>query len=276
MNIILRPGRVPFKFEGPDAQKLLRDVLTGTVVAEPGFAAHWWALLTPQGKIVAEGLLGWQDGAFWLDVDAGIAPNFFKRMRMYKLRADAEISDLSGTHSVGWSKDEPNLENAIVHADPRTGGLGFRVISKQDAAKGWGANSNAFTTRRVAAGVVELGADFESETLFPHDIGMDLLGGIDFKKGCYVGQEVVSRMRHRGTARRRPVIISGAVPGPEHEIMAEGKSVGRIGAVVGGQAIGILRLDRLRPDSEATLNSKPVKLAVPRWASYDFGDSGKT
>ncbi len=274
MNIILRPSRVPFKFDGPDAEKLLRDVLTGTVVAEPG-PAGWWALLTPQGKIIAEGLLGWQDGAFWLDVDAGIAQSFFKRMRMYKLRADAEISELSGTHTVGWSEDALKTENAIIHADPRAGGLGFRVISEQKATKAWSANSNAFTTRRVAAGVAEMGADFESETLFPHDIGMDLLGGIDFKKGCYVGQEVVSRMRHRGTARRRPVVVSGIVSSPEREVIVDGKAVGKVGEIVDGQAIGILRLDRLKSADNATLNAQPVKLAVPPWASYDFGDSDK-
>ncbi len=274
MNIILRSGRVPFKFEGPDAEKLLRDVLTGTVVAEPG-PARWWALLTPQGKIVAEGLLGWQDGAFWLDVDAGIVQSFFKRMRMYKLRADAQISDLSSTHALGWSAEAPQTEEAVIHVDPRAGGLGFRVISEHSAAKAWKENSNAFTARRIAAGVAEMGADFESETLFPHDIGMDLLGGIDFKKGCYVGQEVVSRMRHRGTARRRPVVVSGIVSSPEREVVVDGKTAGNVGEIVDGQAIGILRLDRLKPADKATLNAQPVKLAVPPWASYDFGDSDK-
>ncbi len=272
MNISLRSNRVPFKFAGPDAEKLLKDVLTGTVVAKAG-PAHWWALLTPQGKIIAEGLVGWQDGAFWIDVDKGIAEHFFKRMRMYKLRADAEISDLASTHVVGWSENAPETKNAIVHADPRTGGLGFRVISEQKVAKEWVADSEPFTARRIAAAVAEIGVDFESETLFPHDIAMDLLGGIDFKKGCYVGQEVVSRMRHRGSARRRPVIVSGAQPGSENEVMADGKSVGQIGQVVDGRAVGILRLDRLKPASEATLNAQTVELAVPHWASYDFGES---
>ena len=275
MNIYLRPNRVPIKFEGPDAEKLLRDVLTGTVIAEAG-PARWWALLTPQGKIVAEGLLGWQDGAFWLDVDKSTAEHFFKRMRMYKLRADAEISDLSSTHMVGWTSDVPETASAIVHADPRAGGLGFRVISEQSATKTWSGELDPFAARRIAAGVAELGPDFESETLFPHDIGMDLLGGVDFKKGCYVGQEVVSRMRHRGTARRRPVIVSGVAPGPENEVMADGKSVGQIGQVVDRRAVGILRLDRFKPASEATVNAQPVELAVPHWASYDFRDSGKT
>ena len=93
MATILRPSRAPFRFSGPEAQKLLFDVVTGRLVAEPG-PAVWWALLSPQGKIQAEGLSQWADGAFWLDVDQNVADAFFKRMRMYKLRAAVEIEDL--------------------------------------------------------------------------------------------------------------------------------------------------------------------------------------
>ena len=275
MTIYLQPDRVPFKFEGPDAEKLLRDVLTGEVSARDG-PAHWWALLTPQGKIIAEGLLGWQDSAFWLDVEAGIAESFFKRMRMYKLRADAQISNLSNTHRVGWSRNMPKIKGTVVHADPRAGGLGFRVISERSDGAGWPEDGQTLAANRIRAGIVQVGPDFESETLFPHDIGMDLLEGIDFKKGCYVGQEVVSRMRHRGTARRRPVIVSRATPGQGNEIISDGKSIGQVGQIVGGRAVGILRLDRLKPGGGATLNSQPVELALPHWASYDFEDSNKS
>ena len=102
MPTILRPSRAAFRFSGPEAQKLLFDVVTGRLVAEPG-PPIWWALLSPQGKIQAEGLSSYEDGAFWLDVDTSVADAFFKRMRMYRLRAAVEIEDLRATHSVGWA-----------------------------------------------------------------------------------------------------------------------------------------------------------------------------
>src|SRR5262245_4677991 len=107
MPTILRPSRALFRFSGADAQKLLFDVVTGRLLSEAGRAV-WWALLSPQGKIQAEGLSSFADGAFWLDVDTSVAEAFYKRMRMYKLRAAVEIADLRETHAVGWGGGAPH------------------------------------------------------------------------------------------------------------------------------------------------------------------------
>jgi hypothetical protein len=268
---MLRPSRALFRFSGPEAQRLLFDVITARVAAEPG-PAVWWALLSPQGKIQAEGLCGWAEDAFWLDVDAGIADAFLRRMRMYKLRAAVEIEDLRETHVVGWSPEEAGT---IAHADRRAEHLGWRIVAERTATAGWWDEGPDFTRARIAAGVTELGLDFEADTSFPHDIGMDLLGAIDFKKGCYVGQEVVSRMQHRGTARRRPVIVSalpdGAAAGAP--LMVGEREVGTIGTMLEGKAIAIVRLDRV-PDAEAaSFANLPVMLHLPDWATYGFGES---
>lgn len=275
MVTILRPSRALFRFSGPDAQKLLFDVVTGRVQAEPGPAA-WWALLSPQGKIQAEGLSGWADGAFWLDVDVSVADAFSRRMRMYKLRAAVEIGDLRETHAIGWSDD--GAAPGIVHADPRAGGLGFRVVAPKAEAAGWTApevEDDIFLQRRIAAGVAELGTDFEADTIFPHDIGMDILGGVDFKKGCYIGQEVVSRMQHRGTARRRPVIVSSLPDGSAAgaPVLVGEREAGTIGEMSVGKAVAILRLDRVPDAHGATVGGLPVKLHLPGWATYQFGES---
>ncbi len=274
MTLYIRADRVPFKFEGPDAEKLLKDVLTGYVRAENG-PGRWWALLTPQGKIIAEGLIGWWQDAFWLDVAAVAAPAFFKRMRMYKLRADVKISPMTDTHCVGWAKETPPDVTLTTHQDSRAEGLGYRIIAQKELAQNWNQDIEVFLVQRISAGIAELGPDFPSESLFPHDIGMDLLDGIDFKKGCYVGQEVVSRMRHRGSARRRPVIVSGIASTSETEISFEGRVLGNIGIVADGCAIAIARLDRIPGDGSALLGPDSVHLAVPPWASYAFGDSGE-
>ncbi|MDR3475306.1 MAG: folate-binding protein [Devosia sp.] len=272
MTIRLRPDRALFRFSGPDAQKLLNDVLTTRVEAMPG-PARWWALLSPQGKIQAEGLIGWTGGAFWLDAHESVADAFFKRMRMYRLRADVTMDDLRGTHRVGWFGGTLH-DGPLEQRDGRDERLGTRLITTVDEAKAWGEPDNGQAVARITAGVAELGPDFGPDQVFPHDIGMDFLGGVDFKKGCYVGQEVVSRMQHRGTARRRPVIVDG-VPrgaGSGAPVLVGEREAGTIGEPANGQAVAILRLDRIDPASPPTVGGLPVTLSLPRWAAYKFGE----
>lgn len=267
MPTIHRPSRALFRFAGPDAQKLLFDVVTGRLVAEPGPAVPF-ALLSPQGKVQAEGLSGYAENAFWLDVDESVADAFFKRMRMYKLRADLEIADLRDSHAVGWTTD--GAAEGIAHADPR--GLGARVIAERAATGDWQSADDSYASARIVLGVPEQGPDFGFDEAFAHDIGLDLLGGIDFVKGCYIGQEVVSRMKHRGTARRRPVIVSGIASGAAGTpVVAGSRDAGKLGQVVDGRAVAILRLDRITDLAAVTVEGAPVTLRLPDWASYTFG-----
>jgi folate-binding protein YgfZ len=268
MAIHLRPSRALFRCSGPEALKLLFDVVTGRVVAEP-VPAVWFALLSPQGKLQAEGLCGWAGEAFWLDVDAGAADEFFRRMRMYRLRAKVEIDDLRASHAVGWSE---GAAQGIAHADPR--GLGWRVVAPKAEAAGWVADDGNYDRKRIARGVAEQGPDFAADSTFPHDIGMDFLGGVDFKKGCYVGQEVVSRMQHRGTTRRRPVIAEGVDAPAGTPVMAGERDAGAIGKAVDGSAVAIVRLDRIADPETVTIGGKPAKLRIPEWGTYRFGESG--
>lgn len=255
MPTILRPSRALFRFAGADAQKLLFDVVTGRLVAEAG-PPVWWALLSPQGKIQAEGLSTYADGAFWLDADAKVADGFLKRMKMYRLRAAVEIDDLRASHAVGWGG----------------GDVRDRVIGTREDAAGWAAADEAYAAARIAAGLAELGPDFGADEMFPHDIAMDLLGGVDFKKGCYIGQEVVSRMQHRGTARRRPVIVSGIDAPAGTPVRVGERDAGPVGQVVGGKAVAIVRLDRFT-GADVTVGGKPVDVTLPVWATYRLGES---
>ena len=270
MTIYLRADRAVFRFSGADAHKLLNDVVTGHVPSEAGPAA-WWALLSPQGKILAEGLAGWTEGAIWVDVHQSVADDFFKRMKMYRLRAAVVIDDLRETHRVGFS--DAAQTQAVSHAD-RLGpvSLGCRIIAPVDATADWTPGDDAYVTARIEAGFLEQGADFAANDAFAHDMGLDILDGIDFKKGCYVGQEVVSRMKHRGTARRRPVLISGVDAAAGTPVISGGREAGTIGAVVDGKAIAILRLDRITDPSAVTVDGKPAMVTLPSWATYQFGD----
>src|SRR5690606_17375624 len=151
--------------------------------------------------------------------------------------------------------------------------LGWRVIAPIEASADWVQDDIAYQAARIAAGIPVQGNDFPSNEAFAHDLGLDITEGIDFVKGCYVGQEVVSRMKHRGTARRRPVIVSGIDAPAGSAVTAGSRDAGTIGQVIDGNAVAILRLDRITDLAAITVDGKPVTLALPQWAPYAFGDS---
>ncbi len=271
MTTYLRADRALFRFSGPDAHKLVNDVVTGHMPSVPGDAAAS-ALLSPQGKILAEGLAVWKDDALWLDTHSSVADDFFKRMRMYRLRAKAEIDDLRETHSVGFSTDDrPGA------ARDRLGPvqLGWQVIAPLAETESWTKDDSAYHAVRIANGILHQGNDFPTNDTFAHDVGFDILEGVDFVKGCYVGQEVVSRMKHRGTARRRPVIVSGIDAESGSAVIANGRDAGTIGQVVDGKAVAIVRLDRISDVEAVTVDGKPVALELPAWATYQFGEAAE-
>ena len=264
---------------GPDARKLLNDTLTCRFDDGLKDAGRWFALLSPQGKIQIEGLVTEADGAFWFTLASDLVADFVKRMKLYRLRAKVEIEALPEL-AVFWSPDDPPTNQALLaYRDERAGGLGIRLIQTQNAAEvGDGdAAGGAYRAARIAAGIAALGEDFGINDVFPHDVGMDFLGGLDFKKGCYVGQEVVSRMQHRGTARRRPVIVTGVPEGAAAgaPLLVGAREAGTVGRDVEGHAIAIVRLDRVTGEV-ATVGGLPVKLVLPAWANYRFGEAAES
>lgn len=270
MTTISRLDRAVIAVAGPDAPRLLHDTLTADLDRLPDRVGRWTALLSPQGKVLVEGLVTLSDGTYWFDLPPAAAEPFLKRMRLYKLRADVTFTDCADTHVVGWST-EP-IESPLGYADER--GLGHRVIAETGAAGGWRAEDGGYDERRIAAGIAEMGQDFATDSQFPHDLGMDLLSGIDFAKGCYVGQEVVSRMKHRGTARRRPVTVH-AVGQLETgaELTSNGKAIGAVSSVAGQTGLAIVRIDRVSDPENVHAGEQHVRVAVPDWASYSFSES---
>jgi folate-binding protein YgfZ len=267
------------RVSGEDARKLLNDTLTCRFDEGLQGRGRWFALLSPQGKVQVEGLVTEADGAFWLDIEAGLVGDFLKRMKLYRLRAKVEIEHLP-TLAVAWSPDgdAPIGEGIIDYGDSRGAGLGTRYIVGRESlppvAEAAEEPNAAYYAAKTDAGVAESGPDFRANEVFPHDIGMDLLGGIDFKKGCYVGQEVVSRMQHRGTARRRPVIVDGIPDGAAAgaPLLVGEREAGSIGTAINGKAVAIVRLDRMDDAVPPTVGGLPVEVALPAWATYRFGE----
>jgi folate-binding protein YgfZ len=264
------------RFSGEDARKLLNDTLTCRFDDGLKGVGRWFALLSPQGKVQVEGLVTEAEGAFWFDIEAGLVADFVKRMKLYRLRAKVDIEHRPEL-TVYWSPDGDAPEGALfAYRDERAPGLGTRYVVAGEHEKPVNDEDDpmaAYHAARVAAGVVEFG-DFGANEVFPHDIGMDFLGGVDFKKGCYIGQEVVSRMQHRGTARRRPVLVSGVPEGAAAgaPVMVGEREAGAIGGEVEGRAVAILRLDRVT-GGLVTIGGLPVELSLPAWATYRFGEA---
>jgi folate-binding protein YgfZ len=232
----------------------------------PGHAI-FTALLTPQGKIIVDFIAaeaGPDDGGgFFLDCPRALAGALVEKLNFYKLRAKITVEDLSQALGVMAVWDGASLSDfGLSYPDPRLPALGARTILPSDlaaeAAADLGAtltDADAYDAHRIALGVPRGGMDFAYGDTFPHEADMDQLAGVDFEKGCYVGQEVVSRMQHRGTARTRTVkvILDGFAPEPGTAILAGDKPVGTIGSTSGPHGLALIRTDRVTDAIDAGL-----------------------
>lgn len=253
MPAVFLADRGIVRVAGADARTFLDGLVTSAMDKVTPRQSRWTALLSPQGKILFDFIVfEAPDGGFLLDVGRAVAPDLAKRLGFYKLRAKVEVADVSEGFGVLASWDEPPAgdEAAVETVDPRWPAMGLRAILPRDrAAARATADGDAYHARRVLMGIPEGGRDFVYGDAFPHEADMDQLAGVDFDKGCFVGQEVVSRMQHRGTARTRlvPVTFADGVSPPEGtEAMAGGKAAGRVySAAPGGRALAMLRLDRV-------------------------------
>lgn len=263
---------------GPEASAFLDRMITQNTEAADGRSAAFGALLTPQGKIISDFLVVRQDnGGFLLDTPAAGAADLRKRLTMFKLRADVTI-DASPLVVYAGRGTPPDV--GLIAVDPRHPDLGWRLYAAEGAVATT-ADEAVWQAHRVALGIPEAGADLPLLDAFPHDLAMDSLHGIDFDKGCYVGQEVVSRMRYRGTARRRPVVLSADedLPPAGTEILIAGRVAGYLGSTSGSRGTAVLRLDRIRDaqttGEAVTVDGRPVSVALPAWADYGWPDTQK-
>ena len=259
MKAAFLPDRGVVKISGEDARNFLNGLVTTDVTQlEPGLG-RFGALLTPQGKITIDFLIteapGGHGGGFLVDCPRPLAQSLSDKLGFYKLRAKVTVENLSDSLGVIAAWDgEPAMKPDLAFADPREAALGWRILAPQDLApKVAGligadlADSAAYEAHRIATGVPRGGLDFMYGDAFPHETNMDRLHGVDFDKGCYVGQEVVSRMQHRGTARTRTVRVTldGAPPEAGSTILAGDKQVGTMGSASGQNGLALIRTDRV-------------------------------
>ena len=235
MKAAFLPDRGVVKVSGEDARDFLNGLVTTDVtLLQPGLG-RFGALLTPQGKITADFLIteapAGHGGGFLIDAPRALAQSLADKLGFYKLRAKVAVENISDSMGVLAVWDgEPAVKPDLAFADPRHEALGWRILVpedlKQKVADLIGAelvDSDAYEAHRIASGVPRGGLDFMYSDAFPHETNMDRLHGVDFDKGCYVGQEVVSRMQHRGTARTRIVRVTLDDFSPETGIAVLGR-----------------------------------------------------
>jgi len=248
----LLPSRAVLAIGGADAGKFLQGLITNDMGKVQGAHAVHAGLLSPQGKILFDFFVVADGDGFLVDVARDKAEELAKRLAFYRLRAAVEIDeDPSREVAACWGDIPVQAAGAIIYADPRLPTLGYRVLLKKGTGlAGLGcavATEQDYHAFRIELGVPEGGRDYTFGDAFPHEALFDQLNGVDFEKGCFVGQEVVSRMEHRGTARKRIVPVQGRMPlpAPGTSIEAGGTEIGTIGSVAGSSGLALVRLDRV-------------------------------
>jgi folate-binding protein YgfZ len=293
MQAALLPDRGVVKVAGDDARRFLNGLASNDIGQVAPGRARFAALLTPQGKIIVDFIAAEAEpsdgGGFFLDCPRALAPTLVEKLNFYKLRAKVAVEDLSAALGVMAVWDGTGLSDyGLSYADPRLGALGARTILPPqlaaEAAADLGAtltDADAYDAHRIALGVPRGGMDFAYGDTFPHEADMDQLAGVDFDKGCYVGQEVVSRVEHRSNARSRvvPIAYDEYSPLPGIPVMAGEKQVGQLGSTAKGRGLALLRLDRV---NDAMAGGTPlsaggiaIRVVKPVWAKFPWPGEAK-
>lgn len=250
--------RVTWRITGDDVLSFLQRIVTADVAPlREGPGMVWAALLSPQGKYLADFFVarppGESPGAFLIDIPAALAPATLQRLLHYRLRARIAI-DEAGLHPMRGTGAPP--EGTL--ADPRHPALGWRIWGPGPAAP----CATDWDALRVEHLVPEFPADLVPDETYILEAGFERLHGVSFRKGCYIGQEVTARMKHKAVLRRglmRVAIRGAALPGTT-VTLEDGREAGRLGTVSGGRGLALLRLDRIGGSlfaGDATLTALP-------------------
>lgn len=256
------PNRSILVLSGPDTLALLERTVTHTVADWAEGEARYGALLTPQGKIIADYIAHRTAEGVHIDVHAEAAEDLLKRLKMFRLRSAVEIVRDEGLVSAAGAVGAP---------DPRGAALPRRaIVPAGEAAEllaGWDALA-------IAAGVPEWGRDYRAAEVFPTDINMDLMGGIDYKKGCFVGQEVASRMKRKALIRKRTVRARSSGLAPGAEVRAGESLLGAVTSAVEGDGLALLRTDRFAKAVQAgepvTVGGAPAEIDRALWLAAEL------
>lgn len=257
MPIARLTSRALVRVSGPDARGFLHNLLTQDVDTLADGEVRFGALLSPPGRLLFDLFIWGEEEAVVLDVAADRRADLMRRLSLYRLRAQVEITEHDRPVMASW----PGVAGGFV-ADPRLAALGGRRVDAGPAAD---ADEGAYHAHRLAIGVPDPAADVGHDRHYPIEADFDLLHGIDFQKGCFVGQETTSRMKRRGAIRNRmlPITFDGPPPAPGTEVLNGELRAGEVLTGQDGVAIALLRLDRI--DGDLTAAGRRVRVRRPDW-----------
>jgi tRNA-modifying protein YgfZ len=287
-KMALLPDRGVVRVAGPDAEKFLNGSITADLRMLAKQPAVHSALLTTQGKMIFEFFaLRAPDGGFLLETAKDLADGLVKRFKAFMLRAKVEVENVSAAYEVAavWGGTLPASDKRIFYADPRLPEMGFRMLASVppgitadpgdvEGDAEW-VTTDAYHAHRVALGVPEAGKDFPIGDTYPHEADFDVLNGVSFAKGCFIGQETVARMKHKGVVRKRVVPVEAQAPLKSGApIMLGEAEIGTIGSVAGTRGLALVRLDRAAEASargQAILaDGVAISLRKPDWATFEL------
>ncbi|KJE36021.1 aminomethyltransferase [Thalassospira sp. HJ] len=289
----LLPDRAVIRVSGPDRVSFLQGLVSNNIETISPEKSGYGALLTPQGKFLFDFFVYHQDeDSLLIECERGEngarAAELFKKLRMYKLRAKAELTDVSDSYDVVavFGKDAlsslslkatpgatAHMADGIKAVDPRLAEMGARVLLPKNALAEMGAigaqesDVETYHQMRVSLGIPNGSEEMEVEKSILLESGFEELGGVDFKKGCYMGQELTARTKYRGLVRKRllPVKIDGPAPNAGTPIMNGDKEAGIIRSVHGDFGLALIRLERIEGDAELFAGDAKITVSVPDW-----------
>jgi len=267
----LLTSRAVIAVGGPDWRGYLQGLVTQDVeTLQPG-EIRFAALLTPQGRLLFDLFLIGHEGGCLIDCAAEHRPSLLQRLKMYRLRAKVELAEADTEVSALWNAAEAPAGFA---PDPRAAGLGFRGYGAPAPADATATGEAAYERHRFALGLPGP-ADWGHDRSYPIEANFDLLGGIDFRKGCFVGQETTSRMKRRGTIKSRmaPIAFDGPSPEPGAGLLSGGLRAGQVASGFEGGAMALLRLDRLAEGAMTLEDGRTWRVNWPDWMARAAGNN---
>lgn len=277
MDTAFRLDRTLIRVSGPDSVAFLDNLLTQDVQKLARAGVQYAALLTPQGKVIADMLLWASAKSVIIECDPTRGGDLLRRLSMYKLRAQVTLDDVTAAYTACFGL------NAFPDArpDPRLadGALGWRMIASGAQTSELSDGADIYDAHRLTLGVPDLARDALPDEVFAGEALLDELSGVDFQKGCFVGQENVSRMKRRATTRKKfcPIVFEGDAPAFGTPLRAGAADLGAIRTGHGGRALALLRLDRaleaVAANQSLEADGRRARLNPPPWLILPDADA---
>lgn len=267
------PERALIRLSGPDWRSFLQGLITQDVETFEVGGTRYAALLSPQGRLLYDLFITAQEGGALIDAPAAGRDGLVARLRMYRLRAKVEIEPAEGDVAVLFGAAGP-VDEQGWRSDPRLSALGWRGVGRAAPAGSVQASAQDYDLHRLALGVADVVQDALSDRVYALEANFDLLNAIDFKKGCFVGQEITSRMKRRSVVKSRmvPLRFEGPPPPSGAEVLDGSLRAGVVSSGADGIALALLRLDRA-VGADLSVEGRPVRLDVPGWLAGAVGEA---